>query len=138
MTQLPRPKYPSDSKNYHEIRRPGCAQTIRLPKELLDTYVTLKRYLGPKTSHVAVIRFLFEAADAAITAVIQAKDARIIRDSQLHPSVSNCNQEEPEFEDEEDSEDEELSDEETREEAGLGDANVDSILCADSQLENVI
>ncbi|KAL2636453.1 hypothetical protein R1flu_007932 [Riccia fluitans] len=138
MTRPPRPKYPSDSKNYHEIRRPGCAQTIRLPEELLDTYVTLRRCLGTKTSHATVIRFLFEAADATITAVIQAEDARIIQDSQLHPSVSNCNQEEPEFEDVEDSEDEELSNEETREKAGLGGVDVDSVLCADSQLENVI
>ncbi|KAL2632320.1 hypothetical protein R1flu_017006 [Riccia fluitans] len=135
MTRLPRPK--SDNKNYHEIRRPGCAQTIRLPEELLDTYVTLRRCLGPKTSHATVIRFLFEAADATITAVIQAEDARIIQDSQLHPSVSNCNQEEPEFKDVEDSEDEELSDEETMEEVGLGGADVDNVLCADSQPENV-
>ncbi|KAL2642803.1 hypothetical protein R1flu_010390 [Riccia fluitans] len=137
MTRLPRPKYPSDSKNYHEIRRPGCAQTIRLPEELLDTSVTLRRCLGPKTSHAAVIRFLFEAIDAAITAVIQVEDARIIRDSQLHPYVSNCNHEELEFEDVEDSEDEEMSNEETREEAGLGGADVDSVLYVDSQPENV-
>ncbi|KAL2612269.1 hypothetical protein R1flu_023961 [Riccia fluitans] len=112
MTRPPRPKYPSDSKNYHEIRRPGCAQTIRLPEELLDTYVTLRSF-DP------------------------SQDAQIIQDLQLHPSVSNCNHEELEFEDVEDSEDEELSDEETREEVGLGGADVDSVLCADSQLENV-
>ncbi|KAL2641250.1 hypothetical protein R1flu_008837 [Riccia fluitans] len=68
--------------------------------------------------------------------MIQAEDARIIQDSQLHPSVSNCNQEEPEFKDVEDSEDE-LFDEETREGAGLGGADVDSVLCAYSQPENV-
>ncbi|KAL2635012.1 hypothetical protein R1flu_006491 [Riccia fluitans] len=38
MTRPPCPKYPSDRMNYYEIRRPGCAQTIRLPKELLDTF----------------------------------------------------------------------------------------------------
>ncbi|KAL2632578.1 hypothetical protein R1flu_004057 [Riccia fluitans] len=75
MTRPPCPKYPFDNKNYHEIKRPGCAQTIRLPEELLDTYVTLRRCLGPKTSHVAIIRFLFEAANAAITTVLEAEDA---------------------------------------------------------------
>ncbi|KAL2643390.1 hypothetical protein R1flu_010977 [Riccia fluitans] len=133
MTRPPHPKYPSDSKNYHEIKRPSCVQTIRPPEKLLDMYMTLRRCLGPKTSHAPVIRFLFEAADAAITVVIQAEDARIIRDLQLHPSMSNCNKEEPEFEGVEDSEDEELSDEETREEVGLGGADVDGVLCADSR-----
>ncbi|KAL3682660.1 hypothetical protein R1sor_000682 [Riccia sorocarpa] len=66
MTRPPRPKYPSDAKDYHEIRRPGCAHTIRLPEDLLPTYVNLKRCLRPRTSHTDVIRFLFEASEAAI------------------------------------------------------------------------
>ncbi|KAL3684233.1 hypothetical protein R1sor_002255 [Riccia sorocarpa] len=82
MTRPPRPRYPSDTKNYHDARRPGCPHTIRLPEELLDTYVALKRALGAKTSHADVIRFLFEAADAAITSVVQAAEPVVCQDSQ--------------------------------------------------------
>ncbi|KAL3697018.1 hypothetical protein R1sor_011094 [Riccia sorocarpa] len=38
MMRPPRPKYPSDSKNFHEVRRPGYAHTIRLPEELPSKY----------------------------------------------------------------------------------------------------
>ncbi|KAL3696782.1 hypothetical protein R1sor_010858 [Riccia sorocarpa] len=70
----PRPKYPSDSKNYHKIRRPSQPHTVRLPEELLETYVSLKRTLGQRTSHANIVRFLFEAADAAISAVVQTAE----------------------------------------------------------------
>ncbi|KAL3696412.1 hypothetical protein R1sor_010488 [Riccia sorocarpa] len=52
MTRPPRPKYPSDSRNYHEIQKPGHAHTVRLPEELLEKYTALKIALGPKKSHV--------------------------------------------------------------------------------------
>ncbi|KAL3677928.1 hypothetical protein R1sor_020884 [Riccia sorocarpa] len=71
MTRPPRPKYPSDAKNYHDLRRPGFAHTIRLPEELLQLYVNLKCALGPRTTHADVIRVLFEAAEATIQAVMQ-------------------------------------------------------------------
>ncbi|KAL3675066.1 hypothetical protein R1sor_025014 [Riccia sorocarpa] len=51
MTQLLRPKNPSDCKNYHELRKPGLAHTIRLPEELLTTYNDLKRSIRAKTTH---------------------------------------------------------------------------------------
>ncbi|KAL3700090.1 hypothetical protein R1sor_018112 [Riccia sorocarpa] len=51
MTHPPRPKYPSDAKNYHDMRWPGFAHTIRLPEELLQPYVNLKVTLGPRTTH---------------------------------------------------------------------------------------
>ncbi|KAL3677058.1 hypothetical protein R1sor_027006 [Riccia sorocarpa] len=35
MTRPPRPKYPSDTKNYHDLRKTRCAHTVRLPEELL-------------------------------------------------------------------------------------------------------
>ncbi|KAL3702088.1 hypothetical protein R1sor_020110 [Riccia sorocarpa] len=82
MTRPPRPKYPSDLKNYHELRKPGCAHTIRLPEELLVTYVDLKRALGARTTHADVIRFLFEAADPAIQAALQSDAFRVVHDSQ--------------------------------------------------------
>ncbi|KAL3684035.1 hypothetical protein R1sor_008785 [Riccia sorocarpa] len=82
MTRPPRPRYPSDSKNYHDARKPNCPHTIRLPEELLDTYLALKRALGAKTSHADVIRFLFEAADAAISSVVQAAEPVVCEDSQ--------------------------------------------------------
>ncbi|KAL3701138.1 hypothetical protein R1sor_019160 [Riccia sorocarpa] len=71
MTRLPRPKYPSDSRNFHKVPRPGYTHTIRLPEELLETYCSLKRALGLRSSHEDVLRFLFEAAKGAITAVLQ-------------------------------------------------------------------
>ncbi|KAL3680501.1 hypothetical protein R1sor_023457 [Riccia sorocarpa] len=82
MTRPPRPRYPSDTKNYHDARHPGCPHTIRLPEELLDTYVALKRALGARTSHADVVRFLFEAADAAIASVVQAAEPVVCQESQ--------------------------------------------------------
>ncbi|KAL3693011.1 hypothetical protein R1sor_006662 [Riccia sorocarpa] len=82
MTLPPRPKYPSDQKNYHDTRKPGFAHTIRLPEELLGVYVSLKHALGPRSSHADVIRFLFEAAETSIQAVIQANEAHVVRDNQ--------------------------------------------------------
>ncbi|KAL3682856.1 hypothetical protein R1sor_000878 [Riccia sorocarpa] len=84
MTHPPRPRYCSDSKNYHNAR-PGCPHTIRLPEELLDTYVALKQALGPMTSHADVIRFSFEAADVAIAYVVQAAEPVVCSDSQNVP-----------------------------------------------------
>ncbi|KAL3688173.1 hypothetical protein R1sor_014482 [Riccia sorocarpa] len=81
MMRPPRPKYPSDTKNYHESRRPGFSLTVRLPEELLDKYVALKNELGPHKSHANVIRFLFEAAEPAIANVLQERSYRVVIDS---------------------------------------------------------
>ncbi|KAL3694997.1 hypothetical protein R1sor_008648 [Riccia sorocarpa] len=78
MTRPPRPRYPSDAKNYHETRRPGFAHTVRLPQELLDKYTALKLALGPRKSHADVIRFLFEAAEPAIASVLQERSDRVV------------------------------------------------------------
>ncbi|KAL3684744.1 hypothetical protein R1sor_002766 [Riccia sorocarpa] len=78
MTRPPRPKYPSDSRNYHEIRKPGHAHTVRLPEELLEKYMVLKNALGPKKSHADVIRFLWEAAEPAISSILQGKRDRVV------------------------------------------------------------
>ncbi|KAL3684112.1 hypothetical protein R1sor_002134 [Riccia sorocarpa] len=79
--------------------------------------------------------FLFEAAYSTITVVIQAEDARIVRDLQLHPPDVGVNDpEEHEFEEVEDElEGTDMSDEETREEAGhVDDVDVYNVLCGDS------
>ncbi|KAL3680974.1 hypothetical protein R1sor_023930 [Riccia sorocarpa] len=86
MTRPPRPKYPSDSKNYHEQRRPGFTQTIRLPEDLLETFTSLKGSLGSRKSNADVIRFLFEAAEPAITSMIEAESSRLLPDL-LHSHV---------------------------------------------------
>ncbi|KAL3691361.1 hypothetical protein R1sor_005012 [Riccia sorocarpa] len=78
MTRPPRPKYPSDSHNYHEIRKPGHAHTVRLPEELLEKYTALKNALGPKKSHADVIRFLWEAAEPAISSILQEKEDHVV------------------------------------------------------------
>ncbi|KAL3695438.1 hypothetical protein R1sor_009514 [Riccia sorocarpa] len=87
MTRPPRPKYPSDSKNYHDIRKPGCAHTVRLPEELIEKYVALKNALGSRKSHADVIRFLFEAAEPAIAAVMQQREDHVVIDSEEIPIV---------------------------------------------------
>ncbi|KAL3692598.1 hypothetical protein R1sor_006249 [Riccia sorocarpa] len=87
MTRPPRPKYPSDSKNYHDIRKPGCAHTVRLPEELIEKYVALKNALGSRKSHADVIRFLFEAAEPAIAAVLQQCEDHVVIDSEEIPIV---------------------------------------------------
>ncbi|KAL3676905.1 hypothetical protein R1sor_026853 [Riccia sorocarpa] len=88
MTRPPRPKYPSDLRNYHEIRKPGFAHTVRLPEELLETYEKLKRAMGPKTTHADALRFIFEAAESAIQAVVQAAEPIVMGDSQ-HSGLGN-------------------------------------------------
>ncbi|KAL3692350.1 hypothetical protein R1sor_006001 [Riccia sorocarpa] len=77
-------KYPSDAKNYHDIWKPGFSHTTRVPEDLLDTYMSLKRSLGARASHADVVRFLFEAAEAAITAQVQLAALRVIQDSKIH------------------------------------------------------
>ncbi|KAL3689087.1 hypothetical protein R1sor_015396 [Riccia sorocarpa] len=51
MTRPPRPKYSSDARNYHELRKPSDVHIFSLPEELLEKYTTLKKALGPKKSH---------------------------------------------------------------------------------------
>ncbi|KAL3688601.1 hypothetical protein R1sor_014910 [Riccia sorocarpa] len=80
MTRPPRPKYPSDARNYHEVRKPGFAHTVRLPEDLLDKYAELKTALGPRKSHTDVIRFLFEAAEPAITSMLTNRANRVVLD----------------------------------------------------------
>ncbi|KAL3681050.1 hypothetical protein R1sor_024006 [Riccia sorocarpa] len=87
MTRPPRAKYPSDGKNYHEAQRPEYTHTIRLPEELLDMYVALKNSLGPRKSHADVVRFLFEAAEPTITAVLQFQEQRPVPENEdVRPS----------------------------------------------------
>ncbi|KAL2652690.1 hypothetical protein R1flu_020818 [Riccia fluitans] len=74
MTCPPHPKYPSDMRNHHAMRRPGYAHTIRLLEELLPTYVSLKRAIGPKSTHADVVRFVFDAIESAIEAALQAHE----------------------------------------------------------------
>ncbi|KAL3697262.1 hypothetical protein R1sor_011338 [Riccia sorocarpa] len=79
MTRPPRPKYP-DSRNYHEIQKPGHAHTVRLPEELLEKYTALKIALGPKKSHADVFRFLWEAAEPAISSLMGETEDRVVLD----------------------------------------------------------
>ncbi|KAL3699113.1 hypothetical protein R1sor_017135 [Riccia sorocarpa] len=95
MTRPPRPKYPSDAKNYHDLRCPGFAHMIRLPEELLQPYVNLKRALDPRTTHTDVIRFLFEAAEAAIQAVMQSDNVLAIPDSQEEGRMDDLDEADP-------------------------------------------
>ncbi|KAL3697261.1 hypothetical protein R1sor_011337 [Riccia sorocarpa] len=96
MTRPPRPKYPSDSRNYHEIRKPGHAHTVRLPEELLDKYTALKIALGPKKSHADVFRFLWEAAEPAISSLMGETEDRVVLDwSDEVPNSSDPVQQDP-------------------------------------------
>ncbi|KAL3693214.1 hypothetical protein R1sor_006865 [Riccia sorocarpa] len=72
MTRPPRPKYPNDSKNYHEMCKRRFVHTVCLPEDLLQTYEKLRPALRPSRSHADVIRCLFEAAEREIQALIQA------------------------------------------------------------------
>ncbi|KAL3687939.1 hypothetical protein R1sor_014248 [Riccia sorocarpa] len=42
MTRPPRPKYPSDLRNYHDIRKPCSAHTIRVPEEFAVNVMILE------------------------------------------------------------------------------------------------
>ncbi|KAL3684137.1 hypothetical protein R1sor_002159 [Riccia sorocarpa] len=132
MTRPPRPKYPSDAKDYHEIRRPGCAHTIRLPEDLLPTYVNLKRCLGPRTSHADVIRFLFEASEAAIQGVVQSNEFRVVVDSQDDGIEDDAEELDPDVGDV--AEDSGESDPETISEAGIIQGSSSNVMAADSQV----
>ncbi|KAL3692464.1 hypothetical protein R1sor_006115 [Riccia sorocarpa] len=78
--RAPRPKYPSDFKNYHEARRPGLPHTVRFPEELLEKYGQLKIALGLRKSYADVIRFLIEAAEPAIASILQERAGRVVLD----------------------------------------------------------
>ncbi|KAL3684819.1 hypothetical protein R1sor_002841 [Riccia sorocarpa] len=80
MTRPPCPKYPSDFKNYHEMRKPGCAHTIRLPEESVMTYIDLKCSLEALTTHADEIWFLFETAPA-MQATLQSAAFRVVLNS---------------------------------------------------------
>ncbi|KAL3681385.1 hypothetical protein R1sor_024341 [Riccia sorocarpa] len=133
MTRLPRPKYPSDCKNYHEVWRPGYAHTIRLPEELLKTYAALKRALGVNKSHVDVVRFLFEAADPTISAVLQRESDRAMDESV--PAANDGQFVDPGEADPDDDLDEN-SEIDVAEEAGLNTdhGNMDDVLCHNLQV----
>ncbi|KAL3694029.1 hypothetical protein R1sor_007680 [Riccia sorocarpa] len=118
MTRPPRPKYPSDCKNYHELRKPGLAHTIRLPEELLQTYDDLKRSLGPRTTHADVIRFLFEAADPAIQAALQSANFWVVIDSHEDAMQHDNEEADPDIDLGDVADDSEESDDETVAEAG--------------------
>ncbi|KAL3697944.1 hypothetical protein R1sor_012020 [Riccia sorocarpa] len=132
MTRPPRPKYPSDAKDYHEIRRPGCAHTIRLPEDLLPTYVNLKRCLGPRTSHADVIRFLFEASEAAIQGVVQSNEFRVVVDSQDDGIQDDAEELDPDVGDV--AEDSGESDPKTMSEAGIIQGSSCNVMAVDSQV----
>ncbi|KAL3688317.1 hypothetical protein R1sor_014626 [Riccia sorocarpa] len=132
MTRPPRPKYPSDAKDYHEIRRPGCAHTIQLPEDLLPTYVNLKRCLGPRTSHADVIRFLFEASEAAIQGVVQSNEFRVVVDSQDDGIHDDAEELDPDVGDV--AEDCGESDPETMSEAGIIQGSSSNVMAVDSQV----
>ncbi|KAL3676294.1 hypothetical protein R1sor_026242 [Riccia sorocarpa] len=145
MTRPPRPKYPTDSKNYHEARRPGHAHTIRLPEELLDTYLQLKKSLGARSSHADVIRFLFDAAESAITSVIQASEPQLIPDSQLHGFATNGEEQREgnvmEVDPGAESEPEECSDGENADAPvvlDVTDSDDEDVMCLDSQAPSII
>ncbi|KAL3685848.1 hypothetical protein R1sor_003870 [Riccia sorocarpa] len=96
MTRPPRPKYPSDSRNYHEIRKPGHAHTVRLPEELLEKYTALKIALGPKKSHADVIHFLWEAAEPAISSIMgETEDCVVLDWTEELPNCSVPMQQDP-------------------------------------------
>ncbi|KAL2635272.1 hypothetical protein R1flu_006751 [Riccia fluitans] len=138
MTRLTCLKYPSDMRNYHAIRRPDYAHTIRLPEELLPTYVSLKRAIGPKSTHADVVRFLFDAVESPIEAALQAHELRAV----VHP-VEECTVDEGDPLDPDDDvgevvEDSEDSDQEMADEAGalLASENdvVNNLVAPDSQV----
>ncbi|KAL3687709.1 hypothetical protein R1sor_014018 [Riccia sorocarpa] len=107
MTRPPRPKYPSDAKDYHEIHR-------------------------PRPSHADMIRFLFEAADAAIQAVVQSNEFRVVMDSQdvrLEDDEEELNPDMGEV-----AEDSGDSDQETMFEVGIIHGTSSNAIAADSQL----
>ncbi|KAL3675677.1 hypothetical protein R1sor_025625 [Riccia sorocarpa] len=135
MTRPPRPKYPSDAKDYHELRRPGCAHTVRLPEDLLPTYAQLKRSLGRNTSHADVIRFLFEAADPAIQAAIQRTNVQVVIDSQEETVADFPPSMDPNDDIVEDAPDSEESDHEMLDEAGDLRADLDHGPVPDSQVQ---
>ncbi|KAL3700323.1 hypothetical protein R1sor_018345 [Riccia sorocarpa] len=132
MTRPPRPKYPSDAKDYHEIRRPGCAHTNWLPEDLLPTYVNLNRCLGPRTSHADVIRFLFEASEAAIQGVVQSNEFRVVVDSQDDGIHDDAEELDPDVGDV--AEDSGESDPETMSEAGIIQGSSSNVMAVDSQV----
>ncbi|KAL3692708.1 hypothetical protein R1sor_006359 [Riccia sorocarpa] len=117
MTRPPRPKYPSDSKNYHDIRKPGAAHTVRLPEELIEKYVALKNALGSRKSHTDVIHFLFEAAEPAIAAVLHSREDRVVVDLEEIPNVTPGIQRDPD----------QIIDEETFEDDGSECSDVDMV-----------
>ncbi|KAL3690137.1 hypothetical protein R1sor_016446 [Riccia sorocarpa] len=138
MTRPPRPKYPSDQKNYHEQRRPGCAHTIRLPEDLLPMYQQLKCGLGSRSTHADVIRFLFEAADAAIQAVLQSAEVRVVADSVQLNVLDDDVIADPDDDPGEIAEDSEESDPETMVEAGrmVGGRDDEVHIVNDSQVHS--
>ncbi|KAL3696809.1 hypothetical protein R1sor_010885 [Riccia sorocarpa] len=84
MTHSPRSKYPSNSKNYHDLRRSGYAHTVRLPEELLGTYVVLKRALRAKTSYIDVI-YSCQLSPSLLIVVLSVEPVTIT-DSQQFPA----------------------------------------------------
>ncbi|KAL3700316.1 hypothetical protein R1sor_018338 [Riccia sorocarpa] len=136
----PRPKFPSDQKKHHEQRRPGCAHTIRLPEDLLLTCQQLKRALGARSTHSDVIRFLFEAADVAIQAVLQSAELRVVADSMQDNVFVDDVIADPDEDPGEIAEDSEESDPETMVEAGrmVGGRDDDVHVVNDSQVDSIV
>ncbi|KAL3691385.1 hypothetical protein R1sor_005036 [Riccia sorocarpa] len=91
MTRHPRPKYPSDQKNYHEQRCPGCAHTIRLPEDLLPMYQQLKRSLGSRSTHADKIQRKCDPetmVEAGRMVGGRDDEVHIVNDSQVHSNVT--------------------------------------------------
>ncbi|KAL3678183.1 hypothetical protein R1sor_021139 [Riccia sorocarpa] len=131
MTCPPRPKYPSDTKDYHKIRRPGCTHNSASGGPATDI---CKPQTMPwsRMSHADVIRFLFEAAEATIQGVMQVNEFRVVVDSQDDSFHDDQEELDPDVDDV--AEDLGDSDPETMSEAGIIQGSSSNVIVADSQL----
>ncbi|KAL3687031.1 hypothetical protein R1sor_013340 [Riccia sorocarpa] len=74
----PRPRYPSDRKDYHKRRNPDWAHSVRIPEDC--RFFALKDALS--SSMADTIRFIIDAVDTAIQLFLETRAARVIPDSQ--------------------------------------------------------
>ncbi|KAL3684620.1 hypothetical protein R1sor_002642 [Riccia sorocarpa] len=91
----PRPRYPSDSIDYHKRKRPECGNNIRIPEDCKDRFYALKDALGCNMADT--IRFILEAADSAISHVLERKPSKVTPDAQtsvLLPEITSSSRQE--------------------------------------------
>ncbi|KAL3682549.1 hypothetical protein R1sor_000571 [Riccia sorocarpa] len=84
----PRPKYPSDSIDYHKRRRPEWAHSVRIPEDKQSQFYELKATLGNNMDDT--FRFVLDSAEAAIDQVLEGRSSRVIPDSSREGSWLDC------------------------------------------------